>query len=182
MPVLTSMWPPPAHGHGHHASSRSPATSTPRRPRPDDEVVVVTETRDGRLATDLLDQSRRPATDRLAASKEGERSPGPYELLLMSFGARTAMAVRLHAQRKGWPLGRVSVRVRRARMRTKKCASRGRPAAKLDQIERLVDLPGPLDPAQRERLMRIADACPFDPTLARSTEILRTLPARHGED
>ena len=149
--------------------------------RPSDEVVVVTEICGGRLAHELPSSRHRLATDQRAATGDIERGPNPYELLLMSLGACTAVTVRLYAERKGWPLGYVSVRLRHARVHEEDCASCERPSAMLDQIERLVDLPGPLDAAQRDRLMRVADACPVYRTLARSTEI-RTLRARSGGD
>nr|WP_294170636.1 OsmC family protein [uncultured Sphingomonas sp.] len=149
--------------------------------RPSDEVVVVTETCGGRLAHELFNRRPLLGTDLLAANSDNERGPNPYELLLMSIGACTVVTVRLYAERKGWPLGRMSVRLRHARSHAGDCASCERPSGVLDQIERLVDLPGPLDSAQRARLMRIADICPMQRTLARTTEV-RTLQARRGPD
>ncbi len=147
--------------------------------RPDDEVVVVNEICGGRLAHELPNRRHRLATDQLAATGDSERGPNPYALLLMSLGACTAMTVRLHAEREGWPLGCVSVRLRRLRVHPEHCASCKRPSTMLNQIECLVDLPGPLADAQRNRLMRVADTSLIHRTLAWNTEI-RTLLARSG--
>ena len=144
-------------------------------------MVVVSEIRDGRLALDLPNRGHRLAIDQLPEIGDSERGPNPYELLLMSLGACTAMAVRLYAEREGWPLGCVSVRLRRSRVRVEACAGFKRPSAVIDHIECLVDLPGPLGDIQRNRLMRVADTSPIHRILARSTEI-RTLPARSRGD
>jgi putative redox protein len=42
--------------------------------------------------------------------------PTPYDLLLASLGACTAMTLRLYAERNGWPLTQVSVELRHDRV------------------------------------------------------------------
>src|ERR1043165_2962095 len=44
-----------------------------------------------------------------------DEGPTPYDLLLASLGACTAMTMRVYAARKGWPLEEAVVRLRTAR-------------------------------------------------------------------
>ena len=87
--------------------------------------------------------------------------PNPYDLLAAALGACKTMTMRLYAERKGWPLARVQVSVRHHR-------------ASLDArdgFDCTVTLEGPLDPAQRARLMEIADHCPVHRTLDRGSDV-----------
>ena len=47
--------------------------------------------------------------------------PMPYDLLLSGLGACTSMTLRLYAQRKGWDLQRITVRLRHYRVHAKNC-------------------------------------------------------------
>lgn len=149
--------------------------------RPGDGVVVVAETGDGRLVHEVLAGRGPPAPTGPAAAGDGGPDPDPYELLLMSLGACTAVALRRYADGEGWPLGCVTVRLRHARAHAEDSAGCEGDLATLDRIERTVDLPGPLNAAQRTRLMRVADMCPLRRALARGVEV-RTIPARSGPD
>ena len=48
--------------------------------------------------------------------------PDPYTLMLAALGGCISMTVTLYARRKGWPLERVSVRLRQQRIHAKDCA------------------------------------------------------------
>ena len=89
--------------------------------------------------------------------------PDPFEILLSALGACTAMTVRMYADRKGWPLDRVSVRV----VQTVRAGGVGGAA---DRFERTVFLDGELSLEQRARLMEIAARCPVGETLKRGAE------------
>jgi putative redox protein len=128
-------------------------------------TVVVVETRQGRLGQWLLDGRHRLAADEPVAAGGEDTGPNPYELLLMSLGACTSMTLRLYAERKAWPLERVVVRLRHERVHAADCADCVDRPALLDRIERTIELEGPLDGAQRDRLMEIAEKCPVHRTL-----------------
>jgi len=89
-----------------------------------------------------------------------DSGPEPFELLCGALGACTAITVRMYAGRKGWPLERIAVTVT-----YDKPGDRGR-------FSIAITLRGPLDAAQRERLLAIAEKCPVHQTLAKGAEIV----------
>ena len=107
--------------------------------------------------------------------------PGPYDLLLAGLGACTSMTMRLYAERKGWPLTGVSVRLRHAKIHARDCADcETRDDARIDEITKEISLAGPLDAEQRARLLEIAGRCPVHRTLESEMKIRTEL--RDGLD
>jgi putative redox protein len=127
-------------------------------------TVLVVESGDG-LAQILTDGRHELIADEPVAAGGSDRGPSPYELLLMSLGACTAMTLRLYARRKAWPLERVQVHLRHGRIHAEDCASCETEQGFLDRIERRIELAGPLSTEQRTRLLQIADKCPVHRTL-----------------
>ncbi len=75
------------------------------------------------------------------------------------------MTVRMYADRKGWPLEAVTVRLRHGRVHAKDCEECETEDGRIDRLELELDLEGPLDADQRGRLREIADKCPVKRTL-----------------
>lgn len=132
---------------------------------PETDGVFVQETRSGRFQVEVQTAGGRFLADEPADVGGDGSGPNPYELLAAGLGACTAMTLRLYAERKGWPLERADVRVlhRRARL------------ADRDRFAREIALIGPLDEAQRRRLLEIANRCPVHLTLERGVEMVTTL-------
>src|SRR5690348_10640601 len=83
--------------------------------------VKVVEAGDGKFAQYLLDGRHQLVADEPVEVGGTDRGPGPYELLLMSLGACTAMTIRLYAERRKWPLSRISVHLRHHRNYAEDC-------------------------------------------------------------
>ncbi|TVQ52641.1 MAG: OsmC family peroxiredoxin [Phycisphaerales bacterium] len=91
--------------------------------------------------------------------------PNPYDLLLASVGTCKAMTLRMYADRKGWYLGGVEVRLTHRRIHAKDCAECEADAGRVEVIDAEIELHGDLSDEQRERLLEIADRCPVHKTI-----------------
>lgn len=88
--------------------------------------------------------------EKLGGRNEG---PAPYDLLLASLGACTAITLRMYADRKGWPLEALDVQLHL-----------GGSGPEAFHIERTLIVTG-LDDAQKARLAEIAERTPVTLTL-----------------
>lgn len=116
----------------------------------------------------VLTGKHRLIADEPAAYGGEDRGPAPFEFLLAGLGACTAMTLRMYADRKGWPLEGVHVDLQR---------TKGEGEAP-DHYRRLLQLAGPLDDEQRQRLTEIAERCPVHRSLERGAEITTELAPR----
>ncbi|OED50943.1 osmotically inducible protein C [Rhodobacteraceae bacterium (ex Bugula neritina AB1)] len=104
------------------------------------------------------------------------RGMSPYGFVAAGLGACTSMTLRMYARRKGWPLEGVSVDVSHDKVHAQDAQPTG--PAKIDQFTRVIHLCGPLDDAQRARLMEIADRCPVHRTLESGAKVVTHLDAK----
>lgn len=104
-----------------------------------------------------------------------DTGPSPYDLLLAALGSCTSITLRMYADRKGWLLQGVTVRLRHSKIHAKDCAECETRVGKVDQIERQIELVGPLDEEQRRRLLEIANVCPVHRTLHAEVHVTSTL-------
>lgn len=100
-----------------------------------------------------IDMGGRTLTaDEPASRGGGDAGPAPYELLLASLGACTAITLRMYADRKQWPVESIAVRL----------FLHGQ--GETLRIERVLHLAG-ADPEQAQRLVEIAERTPVTLTL-----------------
>ena len=138
--------------------------------------VVIHAGRD-KYRTEITAGGQTLISDEPASAGGAGDAPTPYDLLLGSIGACTAMTLRMYADRKGWPLESVTVRLRTAQNHAADCVNCVDKPVGVHQIERDLVLEGPLDDEQRERLMLIADRCPVKQTLERGIQVVAAQPA-----
>ena len=147
-----------------------PATAS--SPAPESRgTVVVRETGRGRFLQDVEAGPHRFQADEPVDFGGTDLGPGPYDLLLAGLGACTSMTVRMYAARKKWPLEGVEVSLQHDRVHAKDCQDCEAKEGKVDRIVRQLTLSGPLEPAQRTKLLEIADKCPVHRTLTNEIKI-----------
>jgi putative redox protein len=100
-----------------------------------------------------------------------DRGPNPYDLLLSSLGACTAMTLRMYADRKQLPLKDVEVALRHDRIHADDCSECDTKTGMVDHVDRVITLHGDLSVEQRESLLRIADRCPVHRSLTGEVHI-----------
>ena len=98
-----------------------------------------------------------------------DAGPAPYDYLLGALGACTTMTLRMYAERKGLPLAKVSVNLKRL----PKITAEGH--SDIEHIERQILLDGDLSDEQRQRLLEIANKCPVYRTLCSEFRIDSTI-------
>jgi putative redox protein len=133
-----------------------------------DGAVLVEETGAGKFQVQVAASGERFLSDEPVEVGGLGSGPTPYQLLAAGLGACTAMTLRLYAGQKAWPLEQVKVAVRHSRRAGETPA---------DLFQREIELDGPLDEAQRTRLLEIADKCPVHRTLEAGAAVATTLAA-----
>jgi putative redox protein len=141
-------------------------------------AVLVRETGQGDFQQEVIVGPHRLLADEPPAVGGTDTGPTPYGYLLAGLGACTAMTLRMYANRKKWPLERVSVTLTHDKVHAEDCADCETRDGRIDRIDRELDIEGPLDAEQRARLLEIADRCPVHRTLHSEIWITTALKAQ----
>ena len=123
---------------------------------------VIVRWGSGKVGQDIEIGTHKLRADERAEKGGDDNGPEPHELLLAALGSCTAITLKMYAERKGWPLKDVGVRVT------------GGPADGKYAIMRQLTLTGELDAEQRRRLVEIAGKCPVHKTLSGEIVITTT--------
>jgi uncharacterized OsmC-like protein len=98
-----------------------------------------------------------------------DSGPSPYEYLLAALGSCTSMTLRMYAQRKEWPVGRIAVTLSHSRIHAEDCANCEGRTGYVDHVDRTITIDGPVTDEQRGALLSIADRCPVHRTTLAAT-------------
>ncbi len=139
-----------------------------------EEMRVVVRTGEG-LCTEVSAAGHKMVADEPENLGGTDAGPTPYDYLLAALGGCTAITLRMYADRKGWPLESVTVRLSQDRIHATDCEECETEEGRIDRIEREIELVGPLDVKQRRRLLEVADMCPVHRTLNSEVLVKNTL-------
>lgn len=91
--------------------------------------------------------------------------PTPYQLLASSLAACTAMTLRMYSNRKGLDVKEIKVHVSHQKRYSDDAGQDNQPKARIEHFERVMEIEGTIDEAQKKRLIEIANKCPVHKTL-----------------
>jgi uncharacterized OsmC-like protein len=128
--------------------------------RPDD--VVAEETGAGKFQLSIEAAGMRFLADEPSHRGGLGSGPTPYDLLSAALGACTTMTLRMYADSKGWPVGRIRTAVAHLRERHSDVP---------DLFTCRISVEGTLDVDRRKHLLEIAGQCPVHQTLKRGVRI-----------
>ena len=125
-------------------------------------ATAVIET--AHYATNIDAGGHRILSDEPPSNGGADVGPAPYDLLLASLSACTAITLRMYADRKQWPLKKLQVDLHFTRAEDRS-----------ERIDRVLHLDGDLTDEQRARFADIAERTPVTLTLKRGLHIVTTL-------
>jgi putative redox protein len=141
----------------------APQKEEPKSDYTDNQVIA--QLGKSGYATDIMAEGHSLVADEPISMGGTNLGPTPYGYLMAGLGACTAITLRMYSDRKQWPLDGVTVKLNHQKIYAGDCETCETKEGKLDQIEREIELSGPLDDQQKQRLMQIADRCPVHRTL-----------------
>jgi putative redox protein len=107
----------------------------------------------GKFGTEIDLGPHHLVADEPVAAGGDDTGPAPHDFLLAALGSCTAMTVKMYAERKGWAIRAVDVKLTQGKVDG------------VHVIHREVHFDGELDDEQLARLLEIANKCPVHKTL-----------------
>jgi len=129
------------------------------------DIITVSERPGGKYTNDVKSSRHQLLADEPTEYGSADLGPSPFEFLSIGLGACTSMTLRGYADRKGWPVEKISVDV----THTKEIHADG---IKRDVFTRTISIDGDLDEAQLNRMIEIAGKCPVHRTLEAGSDVI----------
>lgn len=141
-----------------------------------DDAVVVAETGVGKFQNAIAAGRHLLLADEPVAVGGLDSGPNPYAYLAAALGACTSITLRIYAERRRIPLGRLTVGVRYGKVPAEHCDDCGAVAegrsGQIDRFERTIAVEGGVDAATAEKLIEIAGKCPVHRTLQSGSAVV----------
>ncbi|MEO0881506.1 MAG: bifunctional alpha/beta hydrolase/OsmC family protein [Pseudomonadota bacterium] len=128
------------------------------------EGTFVEETGRGKFQARIRTGPHELLADEPASVGGDDTGPSPYDLVSAGLGACTTMTLRMYAERKKWPVGRIGVHVSHEKDYADDCENCEQDR-RIDIFERRISIDGDLTEEQHDRMLEIADKCPVHRTL-----------------
>lgn len=105
-----------------------------------------------------------------------DTGPAPYDFLLASIGACTAMTLRMYANHKALDVHDISVNLKQERIHAKDCSDcESNDDAYVHEIKRVIQIKGDITDEQKQRMLEIAEKCPVHKTLEGEIKVRSSL-------
>lgn len=129
----------------------------------------------GSFRTEVEAGAHRWILDEPVSAGGEDAGPTPYDMLAAALGGCVVMTLHFYAKREGLPLEAVSATVRHDREHARDCADCVTKTGFIHRFSIELQLDGPLDAGQREKLLEIAGRCPVAKTLSNEIRIDKKL-------
>jgi putative redox protein len=153
------------------------AAETVKRETAAPQAQVIVRTGQARYHTEILAAGHSLVADEPESAGGTDTGPTPWGLLMAALGACTTITLRMYADRKEWPLREIGVRLQHEKLKAVGQPKSEGEAPKTDEVRQTVELVGPLDAEQRQRLFEIAHRCPVH----RALEVGIAMPMEFAE-
>ena len=130
-------------------------------------MKIVTATLKDKYRTEIFMDKHQLTADEPPTAGGDDLGPNPYDLVMASLAACTAMTVRWYAERKQLDLTGCEVTLEYDRIHAKDCAEcdQSDPLKRIEHIKRTVEISGRFSDEEREKLKSIPGKCPVSRTL-----------------